>query len=98
MNVLVPVNNFEHIDDYISSGATEFYMGFHDNKWQEKFGPYADINRLTGYRSDANPFSFQELLEVIPEIQKEVERSILPSIPVCIPENSWNIWKGTWIR
>lgn len=70
MNVLVPVNNFEHIDDYISSGATEFYMGFHDNKWQEKFGPYADINRLTGYRSDANPFSFQELLELIPEIQK----------------------------
>lgn len=71
MNVLVPLNNKEHIDDYIKSGATEFYVGFHDVEWEKTFGQYGDINRLTGYRESANPFSFEELLELIPKIQQK---------------------------
>jgi putative protease len=71
MKILVPVNNLEHVRDYVKSGATEFYVGFHDIKWESKFGKYADINRLTGYGTSANPFSFEELLELIPVIQEK---------------------------
>lgn len=60
MNVLVPLNNISHIDDYIEAGAKEFYIGFYDEAWWEKFGEYADINRLTGFKKDANPYSFEE--------------------------------------
>lgn len=71
MNVLVPVNNKEHIGDYIESGAKELYLGFHDKAWTEKFGKYGDLNRLTGYQEGANPFSFEELLEVVDLIHKK---------------------------
>ena len=65
MNVLVPLNNIDHIDDYIAAGAVEYYIGFYDEAWHEKFGEYADINRLTGFKKTANPYSFEEVLEII---------------------------------
>lgn len=71
MKILVPVNNLEDVDPYIKSGAREFYMGFYDPKWVTKFGDYADINRLTGYKERANGYSFQELLTLIPIIQEK---------------------------
>lgn len=65
MKALVPLNNTEHIDDYIKAGAGEFYIGFYDETWREKFGDYADINRLTGFGENANPYSLQEVIEII---------------------------------
>lgn len=71
MNVLVPLNNVSHIDDYIEAGAKEFYIGFYDEAWWEKFGEYADINRLTGFKKDANPYSFEEVLEIIKQVKEK---------------------------
>ncbi|MBE6024193.1 MAG: U32 family peptidase [Cellulosilyticum sp.] len=74
MNVLVPLNNIDHIDDYIEAGAREFYIGFYDEAWWEKFGEYADINRLTGFKKDANPYNFEEVLEIIRQVkQRDVQ-------------------------
>lgn len=71
MRVLVPLNNISHIDDYIQAGAEEFYIGFYDEKWWETFGEYADINRLTGFKKDANPYSFEEVIGIIQEVKKK---------------------------
>lgn len=65
MKALVPLNNTEHIDDYIKAGAGEFYIGFYDKAWREKFGDYADINRLTGFGENANPYSLEEVIDII---------------------------------
>lgn len=69
MNILVPVNDKDHVADYIRSGASEFYIGFYDSEWQKLFGDYADINRLTGYRESANPYDFKEVLDIIPKVR-----------------------------
>lgn len=65
MKALVPLNNTEHIDDYIQAGAGEFYIGFYDKEWKEQFGEYADINRLTGFGENANPYSLEEVIDII---------------------------------
>lgn len=65
MKILVPLNLKEHMKDYIDCGAGEFYLGFYDRKWYEQFGEYADINRLTGFKENANPHSYEEVLELI---------------------------------
>lgn len=71
MRALVPLNNKEHIDDYIAAGAGEFYIGFYDEKWHERFGEYADINRLTGFKKDANPYNFEEMCEIIQLVKQK---------------------------
>ncbi len=71
MKILVPINHMERLPDYYKAGANEFYLGFHCDLWQDRFGPYADINRLTGFRNLANPHSFQEILEIIKEGKKK---------------------------
>jgi putative protease len=75
VNVLVPLNAKEHLSDYIDCGASEFYLGFYCDKWRDKFGEYADINRLTGFRKLANSYSFEEVLELVGE-GKSKHRSI----------------------
>lgn len=74
MKVLVPLNNIDHIDDYIKAGAGEFYIGFYDEYWTEKFGEYADINRLTGFKKSANPYDLEEVIKIIHKVR---ERDIL---------------------
>lgn len=71
MKALVPLNNIEHIDDYIEAGAGEFYIGFYDNDWHERFGEYADINRLTGFKKNANPYNFEEMIEIIKSVKQK---------------------------
>ena len=63
--ILVPLKNALHVDEYIELGADEFYIGFDDIDWYERFGEYCDINRMSGYRKIANPLSFVEMLDVI---------------------------------
>ncbi|WP_455717265.1 peptidase U32 family protein [Anaerosporobacter sp.] len=75
MRILVPLNNMEHIDDYIASGAGEFYIGFQDEEWTSKFGEYADINRMSGFKENANPFSLEDVVDII-EIVKNKGMSI----------------------
>lgn len=71
MKALVPLNNVEHVDDYIEAGAGEFYIGFHDKEWEKNFDQYTDINRMSGYGSKANPHDFESVLEIIKEIKKK---------------------------
>ncbi len=61
----------EHIDDYIEAGAGEFYIGFYDEEWWRKYGEYADINRMSGFRKKANPFSIEEVVEIIKNVRKK---------------------------
>ena len=75
MKILVPLSNVEYIDKYIDAGADELYLGFHDKNWNLKFGKYADINRMSGFAERANPFSFEQLLEII-EIIKEKNKGV----------------------
>lgn len=76
MNVLVPLNNTEHLSDYIEAGANEFYIGFYDQKWLDKFGDYMDINRLTGFGISANPYSFTDVLSLIPTITAQGKKNL----------------------
>ena len=63
MNILVPLSKQEHIAPYIDAGADELYIGFYDEKWTEKFGTYADINRMSGFKFRANPNNFHQMIE-----------------------------------
>ena len=68
MKILVPLNNAELLQKYIDAGADEFYIGFHDLQWSEKFGKYADINRMSGFGMNANRYSFEEILRIAKRI------------------------------
>lgn len=71
MKVLVPVSNVDYIDKYIDAGADEIYLGFHDDNWIAKFGKYSDINRMSGFSERANPFTFEQLLEIAKTVKKK---------------------------
>lgn len=65
MKILVPLSKKDYIASYIEAGADELYMGFFDDEWTERFGKYSDINRMSGFGKRANPYSFDEILDVI---------------------------------
>lgn len=69
MKILVPLSKVEYIDPYIEAGADEFYLGFYDERWSKTFGTYSDINRMSGFGKRANPYSFDQAVEVIQEIK-----------------------------
>lgn len=71
MKALVPLNNMESFERYKNAGAGEFYLGFRDEGWSKKFGEYADLNRLTGYKEHANRYTFEEVLDIIKEVKRE---------------------------
>lgn len=71
MKILVPVSNTEYIDKFIDAGADEFYLGFHDDNWIDKFGKYADINRMSGFAERANPFTFEQLTKVTEDLKNK---------------------------
>ena len=70
MKILVPVNNSDYIDRYIECGADEFYLGFYDEQWENKFGKYADINRMSGFGKLANKYNFEEAMKLAAYIKK----------------------------
>lgn len=61
MTVLVPLNSYGVLERYKAAGIGEVYMGFHDHAWTEKFGPTADLNRMSGFGRSANPFNFEDM-------------------------------------
>lgn len=69
MNPLVPVNDRTYLARYAQAGGEEFYLGFHDDAWRERFGEAADINRMTGFRRTANPYTFEEALDIVGEVR-----------------------------
>lgn len=71
MKILVPLSKAEYVDSYIQAGADELYLGFHDEEWVETFGDYADINRMSGFKERANPYTFRKMLWVIERIKEK---------------------------
>lgn len=69
MNPLVPVNDRAYLRRYVQAGGEEFYLGFHDDAWHERFGSSADLNRMTGFRRTANPYTFDEALRIVEEVR-----------------------------
>ncbi len=68
MNILVPFKGQAKIEDFINAGAKEFYLGFYDENFTDKFGKYTDLNRMSGFSKRANPFTFKECIESINKI------------------------------
>lgn len=62
MKIMVPLNDVHFIDDYIRAGADEFYIGFTDDAWRERFGENADLNRMSAFKKMANGCSFRDVL------------------------------------
>ena len=71
MEILVPLNNPECLEDYIQAGAREFYFGFYDEEWNSRFGEYSDINRMSGYKKLANANTFEDINNLIENIRKK---------------------------
>lgn len=64
MKILVPLNNKQYILPFIEAGAEEFYAGFFDSVWFEKFGRTSDINRMSNFKTRANLYTLGELMEM----------------------------------
>lgn len=73
MNILVPLNDLEHLENFILAGAREFYIGFYDTAWTEKYGTYADLNRLSGFLENANRYTFEEVLDIIKNVKEKAK-------------------------
>lgn len=71
MKILVPLSKTEYIDSYIQAGADELYLGFHDEEWTKTFGDYADINRMSGFKERANPYTFHQMLQLVYQIKEK---------------------------
>lgn len=65
MNILAPVNSLEHIPDLFEHGAKELYVGFHDPNWTCAFGAHANLNRMSSFGHDANPYTLDQLEPII---------------------------------
>ncbi|MDE8701861.1 U32 family peptidase [Adlercreutzia equolifaciens] len=70
MNILVPFNDPTALEDFLDAGVGEFYMGFYDEPWTARFGETADLNRLSGFGSEANALPFEEVLSLIPAVKE----------------------------
>lgn len=70
MNILVPINNIESVSEYANYGAKEYYLGFYDNQWKQCFGEYSDLNRMSGFESDANKYSVYDLEKIAKEVHR----------------------------
>ena len=64
MKILVPLNSKEYIDKFIDAGAEEFYMGFDDDEWYDEFGNFSEINRMSGFKKQANRYTLDEVIDI----------------------------------
>lgn len=64
MAALVPLNSPNAIPRLHEAGVEEIYVGFHDDGWDKRFG-LAELNRMSGFGNEANPFNFDEMCRQI---------------------------------
>ncbi len=69
MKVLVPLNSAEYLEKFVEAGADELYLGFYDEKWFQQFGEYCDINRMSGFKQNANRYDFHQMIELAKRIK-----------------------------
>ena len=60
MASLVPLNNADALPRLHDAGVGQVYVGFHDEAWEARFGS-AELNRMSGFGREANPFDFGEM-------------------------------------
>lgn len=60
MTALVPLNNADALERFKEAGVEEIYVGFHDEGWERRF-PDAELNRMSGFGIQANPFDFEQM-------------------------------------
>lgn len=77
MKILIPLSKKEYIVSYVEAGADELYMGFYDEEWSKRFGEYADINRMSGFGKRANPYSFEEIIDVIKTVKSNGRKAFV---------------------
>ena len=61
---LVPLNNAAALPQLAQAGVKEIYVGFHDDAWDNRFES-SELNRMSGFGSEANPFDFETMCEHI---------------------------------
>lgn len=54
MNIMVPLSDPEMLDPFCDSGADEFYLGIYDPVWENRFGTFSEMNRMSSFGSRAN--------------------------------------------
>ena len=92
MRILTPINQEEAIQGLIEAGATEFYMGFYDPLWQEKYGSYSDINRLTLFLNRANRYLISDVGRIASKLhQKDAALYITLNAPQYTTEQKEDI-------
>lgn len=75
MKILAPLNDLNYLEPFMEAGADEFFMGFYEEKDEERFGRYFELNRMSGFRRNSSRFTFDEMLratELIKSKGKEV--------------------------
>ncbi len=72
--VLAPANGKGAALRLIEAGAREIYFGFHDENWTWCFGN-ADINRMSGFGTQANVLTFEQLLDEIVAVREVYDAS-----------------------
>lgn len=65
MKLLTPVNRIESVPALCKHGAGELYVGFHDVEWEQNFGAFSNLNRMSSFGIAANPYSLEQLRMLI---------------------------------
>lgn len=68
MNILTPLNDIDSLETLIKSGCTEFYVGFKEEKWNERYGLISGLNRMSGFADAANKYDIYDLQEIAKRI------------------------------
>lgn len=70
MNIMVPISRYEDIVPFSNAGADEFYFGIRDEKWNNKFGIFEEINRMSSFGSRAN-FDINNVNIIVSKVKEQ---------------------------
>ena len=93
MNILTPLNRFTDIDVLADAGANEFYIGFTDKAWTDKFGMFETVNRCSAYGMNANSSTIDD----VPRFASGAHRRNA-SLYVVLNSQSYNDDQLKWIE
>ena len=50
MKILAPLNSLENYRYFLECGADEFYLGYEDLKWEQQFGTFNELNKMSSIK------------------------------------------------
>ena len=92
MSALVPLNNAGALSRLHDAGVEEVYVGFHDDAWSKRF-ENSELNRMSGFGLEANPFDFAEMCQHIGEAHELGMRAF-----VCFNASSYSADELKYIK